>query len=146
MRNQIKKHNISYKGTLGHKSLETYGAKKMEENELVQDVEIEITGVKLEMLDDEKIKKVRFSTGKGDITWKPKSVKTSLNGGFEIETSEAMTLSQMPSKLKELAKMCGNTGSVKAKVCYLIFNKDADGEIVSYRYISSAKLFDKWVF
>lgn len=144
---QIKKHNIKYKSTLGHKTLDKYGENKMidkEDNEMAKDVEVTIKGVKLELWDEEKIKKIRFDTDRGDITWKPKATASKIVGGFVIETSEPMRYSEIPPKLADIGKKCQENGSCKVKLTYFVFKKEVDGEEMTYRYINSIKVFEKW--
>lgn len=119
-------------------------AEEKTDNEFVDKKEVVLKSIKLELGDKQEIRKVRFITDIGDITWKPFVLKTKFMGGFDCTIRESMSFDDLPKKLKKWASEIQDEGQMKIRVSYAIFNKDNDGEILQYRYIRSEKTFDEW--
>lgn len=119
-------------------------ADEQQQNEFVEKAEVVLKSIKLEIGDNQEIKRIRFVTDKGDITWKPFLFKTKWMNGFDCTVKESMTFDDVPKKLKKWASEIQDEGMMKVRVSYAIFNKDVDGEMQQYRYIRSEKTFDTW--
>lgn len=115
-------------------------------NEYVEGKEVKITSIDLDMFTENKdeIRRITFVTDVGNITWKPKIQHEEFQNGFKLVKKIAMSLSFMPEKLEEMAKLIAENNSVRVKAHYYIFEKEIEGETSKYRYISSIKTFDKW--
>ena len=116
-----------------------------QQNEFAEKVEVTLKNIRVDMFDGEAIKKITFETDKGNVTWKPKVDKKTFQGGLELHNLEAMKITAIPDKLAKMASGVQDEGTVDLEICYAIFNKEVDGEEVSYRYIQSLKTFDKWI-
>ena len=114
------------------------------ENEFVEKAEVVLKSIKLELGENQEIRRIRFITDKGDITWKPFLMKTKWISGFDCTVKESMSFDDVPKKLKKWANEIQDEGQMKVKVSYAIFKKEVDGEMQQYRYISSEKTFDSW--
>lgn len=114
--------------------------------EVIKDAEFEITGVDLEMnpQKESEVKRIRFKTNKGDITWKPKVTKKQLMDGLTILKTVSMELGQLPKKLSEIGEITSDKGRIKVKGQYSKGVAIQDGNEITYRFITSGKTFDKW--
>jgi len=99
----------------------------------------------MEMYNDgDEIKKIRFDTDTGEITWKPKVSESDYVEGIKRIKSRTMKISDLPEKLKDLGKTIAEKGKVKLKVSYMLMTKEVDGIENKYRYITSIKAFESW--
>jgi len=121
----------------------------MDENtttEHIKGVEVELTKVSIESNpnNQEEIKKITFETNKGNITWKPKVIRTRRVAGCEVKDKVAMQMEKMPENLKKLGTMAHNEGRVILLVNYTLMNTTMDGEPREFRFITSEKTFNDW--
>jgi hypothetical protein len=112
-------------------------------NKYAKDMEVIISKVSSEVVGQE-IKKITFTTNKGNVTWKPKVERRQMLNGMECNEKVAMQITNMPIELIEFNQTINRLGSVKAIICYGIFDTEQDGQPVTYRFIKSFKEFKKW--
>lgn len=115
----------------------------------VKDKEVVITAVEVETanMSIDEVKKIRFVTNVGDITFKPKVFTTKIINGLQVKHKDFMKLSQIPDKIKEISQKCMQIGQVSMKVEYATFeSEDAEGQPAIYRYVMYQSQIDKWVF
>ncbi len=109
--------------------------------------ELTLTAIELKVnqKNDELIDKITFRSKEKDITWKPKITKQTFRDGFKVSETIQMEYTFLPEKLKEMAKIVQEQGSVKVKASYSWWETEADGSKVIYRFINATSVFDKWV-
>ena len=123
--------------------------KKMETETEFKKVEKEQTnllGIKLEMdRDKQHVRRIRFQTEKGDITFKP-SVKTEeMQDGFKKEMEVLPLISELHQRVKDWAKLLQTKPSLKLEVSYTYTQENnKDGELVTYRFINTVKALEDW--
>lgn len=124
------------------------GGNKMVEEEkgFIEDREKTITEIELKVNrnNEEQVDKIIFHSADGKITWKPKVTKETFEGGFKVVRQVCMERELLPKKLVEMAQICSEQGSCKAKVAYNWWKTEQDGKMETYRFIQSMKTFDKW--
>ena len=114
-------------------------------NEYVNEVKVVCTGVEIQMEQaSENIRRIAFVTEKGNITWKPKKDQETFQDGMKILETVQMKVSDLPDKLREIARITKEKGSCELKVDYTLMKTQQDGEPKEYRFITSEKTFDKW--
>ena len=116
--------------------------------EYVENQEVVMKELKLELdtLDLSRVKKVRFITDKGDITWKPKKKVKQFISGFETERIDNMNIDDLPDLLKKIQNIINNNGKCKLLATYQLMNTtNPENEPVQYRFITSNTFLDKWV-
>ena len=116
------------------------------QTEIVKDAEVILKGIELEMnpQNQDEVKRIRFKTDKGDITWKPKMQKTQLMDGLKIQRTQSMELGDLPKKLSTWGTQLSDVGSIKLKIQYTKMVADVDGCDTVYRFITAEKTFDRW--
>ena len=124
---------------------------EQKEKDFVKAAELQVNEIELKVNrnNEDMIDKVIFhTTGVGavklDITWKPKIVKDSFEGGFKVSKTVAMERGALPKKLMEIAMICSEKGHCKVKANYHVWNTEKDGQPVTYRYITYEKTFNDW--
>ena len=124
--------------------------KKLEDkkvNEYINnmDVVISVIDIETDPNNTELVKKIRFHTDKGDITWKPKTEKQTMMGGLRVLNVVPYELGLLPKKIQEWGMLIGDKGHIKANISYTKMIVDKDGGKVEYRFITSEKTFiEKW--
>lgn len=120
---------------------------------LLKDKAITVKSVLLEQSKEDvtRIAKIRFETNIGDITWKPKLNETkfmSINGvNVPTRSIVDMKYDNVPAKITDIVKKIQEKGDIKMKVDYMKFDTtDAENHAVSYRFINSEKLLERWTF
>lgn len=122
------------------------GKEEKKEHEAAKDVEIIVTSVETELLtgSNQAIKRMKFVSDVGDITWKPKITKSEYQGGIKVLQTLPMEIDLIPKKVHEIGTSCQEKGRCKVKATYQIWNTTQDGKPVTYRFIGSLKMFEKW--
>ena len=117
-----------------------------EEKGFVENVETTIKEVELQVNqhNEEQINKIVVKTGGGNITWKPKVKKESFEGGFKVVRAVPMEKPFIPKILTEIATLCTDKGQIRAKVSYTYWKTEKDGQPITYRFINSEKILEKW--
>jgi len=100
--------------------------------------------LKVNQYNKEQIDKLTFKTAGGDITWKPKQVKTSYEGGIKVVSKIPMEKGFLPEKLVKMANLLQDQGTVKLKVSYNWWKTEQDGHEVVYKFILSEETFNDW--
>jgi len=115
--------------------------------EYVENQEVTVTEVKLELdnPDISRVRKVRMTTDKGDITWKPKKKVSQFISGFKTERIDVMNIDDLPEILKTIQTEINNAGKCIVVATYQLMNTtNPENEPVQYRFITSASFLDKW--
>jgi len=112
--------------------------------ENITQAQIILTGIKLEMEAEEKIKRLAFETNKGTITWKPMVEKKVFQQGFEVFRRVQMSFEELPEKLQAWANILQKEGKMHIIANYTVMTVEKDGEEVSYRFITSEKTLNTW--
>lgn len=112
----------------------------------VENAEIIVSEVqiKVNQRNEQQVDKLTFVSDKGNITWKPKLQKSQFQGGLKVIRTVPMEMDLLPKKLREIGMICQEKGHCKLKVCYTLWETEADGTKAIYRFITSEKTFDKW--
>ena len=117
------------------------------ETEFVQGVEVVLTGIEVETENNDPtmVKRIKFDTNKGNITFKPKLHKEEFRNGLKITSVVPCTVETIPQKIIDMAKKIQELGSLRLNVEYTVMSTEKDGEEVKYRFITSMKTFEKWI-
>ncbi len=121
------------------------------EKDFVKAAELQVNEVELKVNrnNEDMVDKVIFhALGKGDvkldITWKPKIVKETFEGGFKVSKTVPMERGLLPEKLMEIAALCSEKGHCNVKANYHVWNTEKDGQPVTYRFITWESTFNEW--
>ena len=119
----------------------------VKEREFAKDVELSITGV--EVLTNQKVPeevaKLVFETADGElISYKPKRNVETFRDGLKIITVEPSLIADLPTVVKEIGKEVMARGVAKVKASYGVWNTEADGKPVTYRFVQGSKMMDGW--
>lgn len=116
------------------------------ENDYAEGIEVGVSSVEVETssLNKEEVTRITFVTDKGKITYKPKVAREEYREGMKIKSVVSCFISDLPDKIKEIAKEANEKGKAKVIVAYSIWNTIKDGEEVTYRYIKGAAMLEKW--
>lgn len=117
-----------------------------EKNNYVIDKEVEVIGIDIEKeKGKEDVKRIRIKTTEFDITYKPETETVQYQDGMKMIGVRQLSINEIPSKIKEIAKIISEKKSCKVKVGYGLFDTtDGEGSPVTYRYIRFASQLDKW--
>lgn len=118
-----------------------------EEVKFVKGQEVVVTAIQAEMnnQNQDEIRRFRFVSESGDITWKPKVQSKELIKGIEILKTQPMLASQIPDKIVTIQAHINQYGMVKLKANYSKMDtENAEGTPVTYRFIQSEKTLGKW--
>jgi len=120
---------------------------EIKERDYAKDVELTVLAVEVvtSLKDSEKIEKIIFKTNKGNITHKPKVDTSEFREGIKVLKKTSPYFAEMPEIVKELGRQLQINPSVKVKGSYAIWNTEADGEKVTYRYVQYATELNSWV-
>jgi hypothetical protein len=121
----------------------------MEENkttEFIKEVPVTITGIEVETNPQEvlEVKRIKFITDKGDITFKPKVEKETYQDGMKILSTVPVNTNEIPEEIRAVAKTIQTKGSIKMLVNYTLMKTMQDNEPKEYRFITSMKTFKEW--
>ena len=122
----------------------------MDENKemnFVKDVEVSLKKIECESNpnNNQEVKRLRFIFDKFDVTWKPKIQKTRKVAGIEVTDIVPADLDNLPEKLKDISTALNEEGILKMKIKYTkLDTKNAEGEPVTYRFITSEKTLNDW--
>lgn len=119
--------------------------KQEQEKEYIEGAEIKITQVECNTDNGEEIKKIIFTTNKGNITYKPKMLKEEFREGIKMNMVKPCSFESLPNIIKQIAKTCQQKGTCLVNVAYNVWNTEKDGMPVTYRFISGVKTLSKWV-
>ena len=112
--------------------------------EFVRESEVVVDGIRLDM-ENEKIKKLYFTTDIGEITWKPKKRVEEFVDGFKTEQFALMSISDLPDKIKQIRDYIKDKGKCTVKANYqLMTTTNPENQVVKYRFITSATFLDNW--
>lgn len=118
----------------------------MEEKDFANGVEVTISSIEVETnpKDVEEVQRVVIKTPDGNITYKPKTMKEEFKDCFKVKSSVPMKFTELPQKLKDLARRVSEKGFARVRASYSIWNTTSDGKDVTYRYIRGTKMMDSW--
>ena len=98
------------------------------------------------MVNGNEVEKISFLTkNKETITWKPKKEITEWRKGLEILSIGKAAFEDLPERLFDMNQVINEKGFVKVKADYMIWNKETDGSIQTFRFLRGNNSFDEWV-
>ena len=114
--------------------------------EFCKEVPVTLTGIEIETNPQDilEVKRIRFESSKGDITFKAKVEKEHFQDGIKIKSIVPIKINEIPEEIKNVAKSIQEKGSVKMNVNYSLMKTEVDGEPKEYRFITSMKTFNEW--
>ena len=117
--------------------------KKMD---FVKNAEVTVSGIEIETdpNNSENVKRIRFVTDKGNVTWKPKITEKRFVGGIIVLSKVPMRIISLPQKLEEMSKLLQMDGTIKLRISYSTLEAEKDGIVTLYRFIMSEKSFNDW--
>jgi len=121
--------------------------KEIKEQDYADNVEITITSVEVRTNPNkpEEVSKIAFETSKGKITYKPKTQKEEYRDGLKILTTKAAKIEELPEVIKRIGGEIASKGNCIVTASYNLWNTDADGEPVTYRFVRGDKMMCSWV-
>lgn len=116
--------------------------------EFAKEIDVVCTGVEVEINTQniQEVRRVRFVTDKGNVTWKPKMSQENFKDGIKFLSRIPLLVDDLPGKIKDIAKIIQEKGKLAMTISYSIMSTtNAENEPVQYRFITSEKTFNDWV-
>ena len=101
--------------------------------------------IDMDLREKTEISRISFETNKGRITYKPKISKEVYEGALKIRNEKRAKLSDLPQIITTIGEKLRDGGKCEVTASYFAWNTYKDDEPVTYRYVPSGNVLDKWV-